>query len=185
MCIAECSSAVPQSVATHLLSNQAVINFRDLRNIEAAFFVAAWFALLYITRAGCYRSLTAWKQAWNLNYQQCRLKCSLYVTMLGLPNVHTWMICISVMTSDVLREISDVWCFGSKSDVDWAVVFSPSLYLFRLKIVRFTFFKFLSSISHSHVSLVIVPNWRSSLPSVVNNITCYAYNRFFHLKWRY
>jgi len=26
--------AVPQGVATHLLSNQAVMNFRDLRNIE-------------------------------------------------------------------------------------------------------------------------------------------------------
>jgi len=27
--------------AQHLLSNQAVMNFRDLRNIEAAFFIPA------------------------------------------------------------------------------------------------------------------------------------------------
>ena len=39
--IAECSSAVPQGVATRLLSNQAVMNFRGLRDIEAAFFVPA------------------------------------------------------------------------------------------------------------------------------------------------
>jgi len=43
--IAECPSAVLQCVATHLLSKQAVINFRDLRNIEAAFFIPAWFVL--------------------------------------------------------------------------------------------------------------------------------------------
>ena len=35
---------------------------------------------------------------------------------------------------------------------------SPILYPFRMKIVRFIIFKFLSSISHSHVCLVIVPN---------------------------
>jgi len=58
--------AVPQGVATHLLSNQAVMNFRDLRNIEAAFFIPAWFVLPYITGAGCYRPLPAWKQAWHL-----------------------------------------------------------------------------------------------------------------------
>jgi len=34
-------------VATHLLSNQAVMNFRDLKNIEAAFFIPACFALPY------------------------------------------------------------------------------------------------------------------------------------------
>jgi len=33
-------------VTTHTLSNQAVMNFRDLRNIEAAFFIPACFALL-------------------------------------------------------------------------------------------------------------------------------------------
>jgi len=55
------------------------------------------------------------------------------------------------------------------------------LYLFRMKIVRFIIFKFLSSISHYHMCLVIVLNWRSSLPSIGNNITRYAYNRFFHL----
>jgi len=43
--IAECPSAVLQGVATHLLSNQAVMNFRGLRNIEAAFFIPAWFVL--------------------------------------------------------------------------------------------------------------------------------------------
>jgi len=31
--IAESSSAVPQGAATHLLSNQAVMNFRDVRNL--------------------------------------------------------------------------------------------------------------------------------------------------------
>ena len=50
-------------VATHSLSNQAVMNFRDLRNIEAAFFIPACFALPYITRAGCCRALPVWKQA--------------------------------------------------------------------------------------------------------------------------
>jgi len=38
------------AVATHSLSNQAVMNFRDLKNIEAAFFIPACFALPYITR---------------------------------------------------------------------------------------------------------------------------------------
>ena len=37
------------------------------------------------------------------------------------------------MRSDVLREISDVWCFSDKSDVQWAVVFHISS-LSRLKI---------------------------------------------------
>jgi len=50
-------------VTTHKLSNQAVMNFRDLRNIEAAFFIPACFALPYITRAGCCRALPVWKQA--------------------------------------------------------------------------------------------------------------------------
>ena len=71
-------------VTTHTLWNQAVMNFRDLRNIEAAFFIPACFALPYITRAGCCRALSVWKQAWHLNYQQCRFMCSLYVTKLGL-----------------------------------------------------------------------------------------------------
>jgi len=53
----------PTGVATHSLSNQAVMNFRDLRNIEAAFFIPACFALPYITRAGCCRALPVWKQA--------------------------------------------------------------------------------------------------------------------------
>jgi len=51
------------AVATHSLSNQAVMNFRDLRNVEAAFFIPARFALPYITRAGCCRALSVWKQA--------------------------------------------------------------------------------------------------------------------------
>jgi len=29
------------------------MNFRDLRNIEAAFFIPAWFVLQSISRAGC------------------------------------------------------------------------------------------------------------------------------------
>jgi len=36
-CISEYHSALPQGVETHLLSNQAVMNFRVLRNIEAPF----------------------------------------------------------------------------------------------------------------------------------------------------
>ena len=71
-------------VAIHSLSNQAVMNFRDLRNIEAAFFIPACFALPYVTRTGCCRALPVWKHAWHLNYQQCRLMCILYVTKLGL-----------------------------------------------------------------------------------------------------
>ena len=70
-------------VATHSLSNQAVMNFQDLRNIEAAFFIPACLALPYITRAGCCRALPVWKQGWHLNNQQCLLLCSLYVTKLG------------------------------------------------------------------------------------------------------
>jgi len=108
--------------------------------------------------------------------------CVVYTSQTwDLPNVHTWIICISITTSAVLREISDVWWFGSKSDVDWADVFTPILYRFRMKIVRFIIFKFLSSISHSHVCLVIILNWRSSPLSIGNNITRYAFNRFFHL----
>ena len=50
-------------VAKHSLSYQAVMNLRDLKNIEAAFFIPACFALPYITRAGCCRALPVWKQA--------------------------------------------------------------------------------------------------------------------------
>jgi len=77
---------VPQGVETHLLSNQAVMNFRDLRNIEAAIFIPTWFVPPYITRAGCYRALPAWKQAWHLNYQQCRLICNYTSQSCDLPN---------------------------------------------------------------------------------------------------
>jgi len=42
--------------------------FRGLRNIEAAFFILAWF-VLNTARAGCYHALPAWKQARYLNYQ--------------------------------------------------------------------------------------------------------------------
>jgi len=45
--------AAPQGIATHFLSNQAVMIFRGLRNIEAAFFNPAWFVLSSVTRAGC------------------------------------------------------------------------------------------------------------------------------------
>jgi len=155
--------------------------FSRLEKYWAVFFIPAWFVLPYITRAGCYRALPAWKHVWHVNYQQCRLMCSFTSQSWDLPNVHTWMICISVTTSDGLREISDVWCFGSKSYVDWADVFSPISYPFRMKIIRFIIFKFLSSISHPHVCLVIVSNWRSSLPNIGNNITSYAYNRVFYI----
>ena len=59
--------------------------------------------------------------------------------------------------------------------------FSPILYPSRMKMVRFIIFKFISSISHSHVCLVIVPNWRCPITSIRKNITRYTYNRFFHL----
>ena len=59
------------------------MNFRGLRDIEAAFFIPAWFVLPYITRAAYYRPLLPWKQARYLNYRQCRLMCSLYITKLG------------------------------------------------------------------------------------------------------
>jgi len=62
----------PTGLATHSLSDQAIMNFRDLKNIEAGFFIPTCFALPYITRAGCCRALPVWKQAWHLNYQQCR-----------------------------------------------------------------------------------------------------------------
>ena len=163
----------PTGVATHSLSNQAVMNFRDLRNIEAAFFIPACFALPYITRAWCCRALPVWKQAWHLNYQQCRLMCSLYVTKLGSSKcTHFW--CFE----------RNFWCLMFWQHISWwlsCCFFPPILYHFRMKIVRLIIFKFLSSISHSSVCLVIVPNWRSSLPSIGNNITSYAYNRFFHL----
>jgi len=50
--------------------------FSRFEKYWAAFFIPAPFVLPYITRAGCYRSLPVWKQAWHLNYQQCRLMCS-------------------------------------------------------------------------------------------------------------
>ena len=62
-----------------------------------------------------------------------------------------------------------IWCWLS-----WC--FFPIFYPFRMKIVRF-----ITSISHFHVCLVIVSSWRSSPPSIVNNITRYAYNRFLYL----
>jgi len=100
--IAESSLAVAQGVATHLLSNQ-----------------------------GCYRALSAWKHwsklgIWTTNSVDW---CVVWTSQSwNLPNVHMLMICISVTTSGVLREISDIWCFGRKSDVDWAVVF-PQFYI--------------------------------------------------------
>jgi len=57
--------------------------FSRFEKYWAAFFIPAWFVLPYITRAVCYSALPVWKQAWHLNYQQCRLMCSLYVTNLG------------------------------------------------------------------------------------------------------
>ena len=73
---------------------------------------------------------------------------------------------------DVFNEISYVWCFGEKSDVEWAVVcvFHIIPLLFGWKQVRFVILKFLSSVSEPHVCLVIVPNWRSSLHCVEKNV---------------
>jgi len=77
--------------------------------------------------------------------------------------------------SDLLREISDVWCFGDKSDVDWAVTFVFHISCpFRRKELRFILIiKFLSSIFHPHACLVFVPSWRASLRCLGNN--CYAW----------
>jgi len=92
---------------------------------------------------------------------------------------------------DDMYQCYHFWCFERNflSDVLAAnllltelMLFSPILYPFRMKIVRVIIFKFLSSISHSHVCLVIVPNWRCHLPSIGDNITRYTDNRFFHLK---
>jgi len=157
------------------------MNFRDLRNIEQ---LSSFLRGLYyhIKQELCVTVLCQRGNKlgiWTTNSVDW---CVVFTSQSwDLPNVHTWMICISVTISDVLREISDVWCFGSKSAVDWADVFTPVLYPFRMKIVRLIIFKFLSSISHSHVCWVIVPNWRCPLPSIGNNITRYTYNRFFHL----
>ena len=122
-------------VTTHTLSNQAVMNFRDLRNIEAAFLHS------------CVFCATIYNKSWVLPCSasaelcQCGNKHDIWTTnsvdwcvvhtsqSWDLPNVHTWMICISVTISDVLREISDIWCFGSISDVDWAVVSFPKFYI--------------------------------------------------------
>ena len=59
--------------------------------------------------------------------------------------------------------------------------FSPILYPFWINIIRLPIFKFLSSISYSHVRLVIIPKKRNSLPSIGNDVTHLAYNRFFYL----
>ena len=162
------------------------MNFRDLRNIEAAFFVPAWFILEYIIKAGCYRALPAWLGIWTTNSVDWRV---VYTSQSwDLPDVHTWMICIS---KHVMHQCYHFRCFKRKF---WYLMFwqqiwyclsgcffSPILYPFRMKVVRFIIFKFLLSNSHSRVCLVVVPNWRSSLPGIGNNITRYAYKRFFHL----
>jgi len=88
----------------------------------------------------------------------------------------------SVATSDVLREISDVWCFGDKFDVERAVVVFHNSSLSRLKISYFLsfFHQFLKS--PLHVCLVDVPNWRRSRPNGALRITFYvAHERLFHL----
>jgi len=60
------------------------MHFQGLRDVEAAFFIPEWFVLPSTAKKSCvYRALLAWKQARYLNYQQCRLMCSQYVTKLG------------------------------------------------------------------------------------------------------
>ena len=85
---------------------------------------------------------------------------------------------------DFLGWISDVWCFGDKSDVDWVVVFffTFPLVLGR-KYVRFMIFRFLSSISHPNVCLVVVSNW-SSLRFAETNILRKLFKEF-SIYWRY
>jgi len=70
--------------------------------------------------------------------------------------------------SNILKKNSDVWCFGEKSDLDkcWQFKFSTFPLHLGWKEVSFIIFKFLSSVSHPHVCLVIVPKWRSSLRCV-------------------
>jgi len=62
----------PVATEEGILANTQKKNLRNhggyrcgWRNIEAAFFIPAWFVLPCITRAGCYRALPAWKQAWH------------------------------------------------------------------------------------------------------------------------
>ena len=84
---------------------------------------------------------------------------------------------ISVPTSDVLtsdlmlRGISDVWCFGDKSDVDRTVIFVFHISChFRWKEIRFIIiFKFRFSVFHPHLCLVIIPN-RNWVRCIENNI---------------
>ena len=57
--------------------------FSRFEKYWSSFLLPACFALPYITRAGFFRALPVWKQAWHLNCQQCRLMCSFYVTKLG------------------------------------------------------------------------------------------------------
>jgi len=69
---------------------------------------------------------------------------------------HFW--CFNIR-SDVLREISDVWCIGNKSDVDWAVVCFPNfLHFSDDNELDSWFLSFFHQFLTLTVCLVIVPN---------------------------
>jgi len=83
--------------------------------------------------------------------------------------------------SDVVGGISDVWCFGDNSDVDWTVVFVNHISShFRTKISRIHNFQFLLLNLSPHVCLFIVPNSRSFLRCVENNIFSLCMTHFFN-----
>jgi len=68
-------------VATQSLSNQAVMNFRDLRNIEAAFFIPACFALY--NKSWVLPCSASVETSMTFELPTGRLMCSFYVTKLG------------------------------------------------------------------------------------------------------
>jgi len=98
---------------------------------------------------------------------------------------HSWNQCWHFrcfnIKSDVFREISDVWYFGDKSDVD-GLLFLFSTFPLRLgwKEVKVMSFKFLSPISHPRVCLVIVQTEEAHFTAL--KITfCVAHDRLLHL----
>jgi len=105
-------------------------------------------------------------------YTSGQAYCSERVTAdSGKQCCHFWWFNIR---SDVLREISDVWCFSNKSDVDWAIAFFLNFLSFSHENKSDSwFFSFFHQFLTLNVCLVIVPNC-SSFHSVGNNITRYT-----------
>ena len=78
----------------------------------------------------------------------------------------------SVATSDVLRDISDVWCFCSKSDVDWAYAFSQIFYTFRMTLTYIHGFQVLEH------KIGIDFTVSSTLKTPSKNYICFILRRF-------